>query len=322
MVHLLTFNEILKERIWGGRNLERLYRKKLPSNTLIGESWELADLPEDKSVVAQGPSAGKNLGRLVHEWKSDLLGSAGLEAGQFPLLIKFLDANDILSVQVHPDYEGAEKLGGPVRAKYECWYILDAADGAFVYAGLKPGVTKEDIRRAVEEGTLADIMVKLPAKRGDFFYLPGGVLHAIGAGLVIAEVQTPSDTTFRLYDWNRVDAKTGRPRELHIEKALECIRFVDVKSGPVAPETPGRTLLAQAPTFRVTKVSHTPEDSAPLVTGEPMAWIFLEGAGQVSDGLVQIELKPGKVILFPAAIHKPEADFTSKSTYLEVKLTR
>jgi mannose-6-phosphate isomerase len=149
MVQLLTFKEIFKERIWGARNLERLYGKKLPKDEVIGESWELADLPEDKSVVDVGPAAGKNIAQLVEEWKTDLLGNISLDGGQFPLLIKLLDANDVLSVQVHPDYDGAKALGGGnIRAKYEGWYVMDAKEGAFLYVGLKPGVGLEQVRQA------------------------------------------------------------------------------------------------------------------------------------------------------------------------------
>jgi mannose-6-phosphate isomerase len=322
MIHLLTFNEIYKERIWGGRSLEGLFGKGLPPQSLIGESWELVDLPEDKSVVAQGPATGKNLGELVKEWKGGLLGSASLENGQFPLLIKFLDANDILSVQVHPDYEGAKKLGGSVRAKYECWYVLEAEEDAYVYLGIKPGTTKEKIWQALMDGTLAALMVKRPAKRGDFFYLPGGVVHAIGSGLVIAEVQTPSDTTFRLYDWKRVDTKTGRPRELHVDQAMECLRLEPTEPVLEAEEIQGRTLLARAPTFYITKVVQKTSDAVIPPIGEPLVWIFLEGSGRIYDGIVDIELQPGKVLLIPAGAEKPRADFTSHSTYLEVKLTR
>ncbi|MFA5864646.1 MAG: type I phosphomannose isomerase catalytic subunit [Phycisphaerae bacterium] len=309
MTHLLTFTEIYKERIWGGRNFKRVFGKRLPENVSIGESWELADLPENKSVVDIGPAAGKNIAELVKEWKSKLLGSAGLDGGQFPLLIKFLDANDILSVQVHPDYESAARLGGSVRAKYEAWYVVDAEKDAYVYVGFKPGIDIDDVNRAVTEGTLADLLVKLPARKGDLFYIPGGTVHAIGSGLVIAEVQTPSDSTFRLHDWNRIDVKTAKPRELHIEQALQCIRF-DITS----------ELPAIAPTFRITKNIRPTGDSISLPVGQPLAWVMIDGAGVMTDGTVSINLKPGKVVLIPAGVAKATADFTSQSIYLEVTL--
>jgi mannose-6-phosphate isomerase len=320
MTHLLTFTEIYKERIWGGRNLERLFGKRLPENVPIGESWELADLPQNKSVVDIGPAAGKNIAELVKEWKSKLLGSAGLNGGQFPLLIKFLDANDILSVQVHPDYESAARLGGSVRAKYEAWYVIDTQQDAFVYVGFKPGIEFNDIYSAATEGTLADLLVKIPAQKGDFFYLPGGTVHALGSGLVVAEVQTPSDTTFRLFDWNRIDAKTGKLRELHIEQALQCIRFNSTSENKTDQDGASE-LLACAPTFCLSKNTPPPGKSISLTAGQPAVWIIIEGSGVMSDGMVSIDLKPGKVVLVPAGVAKATADFTSQSTYLVVTLT-
>ncbi len=319
MVHILTFNEIYKERIWGGQNLRRIFDKSLPSKVNIGESWELADLPEDKSVVSAGPAAGTNLAELVARWKTDLLGGAKLDGGQFPLLIKFLDANDILSVQVHPDYESADRLGGgPIRAKYECWYILDASASSCVYIGFKPGTTAAKARKAIENGTLAELLVKIPAHRGDFFYVPGGTVHALGSGLVVAEIQTPSDTTFRLFDWNRIDAKTGRPRTLHIDQGLQAICY----DASVQRPDPGSDVLCCAPTFSVRKVEYPAGEKIAVHTGEPIVWVVISGSGVVRDAAVQVDIQPGKVILFPAGLSKVDADFTSQSTCLEVKLTR
>jgi len=321
MLQLLTFKSIYKERIWGSRNLEKL-GKKLPGDAPIGEAWELADLPEDKSVVDIGPAAGKNIAQLVQEWKTDLLGNASLDGGQFPLLIKLLDAADTLSVQVHPDYESEKKMGGNVRAKYESWYVMDAKPDGFLYIGLKPGTSLHQVRQAVEKGNLEDILIKIPVKKGDFFYLPGGTIHAIGKGLVIAEIQTPSDTTFRLYDWKRVDAKTGKPRQLHIEESLQCIR---PDQNYVAPKyQPGQKAveLCCAPTFCITKLLTDPAESMTLKTGQPLGWVMIEGAGSMTDGNVTVDLKPGKTVLIPAGLKKVRADFTSQSTVLEVKLIK
>jgi mannose-6-phosphate isomerase len=325
MFNLLYFAEIYKERIWGGRNLERLFGKKIPKDKNVGESWELADLPEDKSVVSVGPTMGKNISQLVKEWGGGLLGHAALDGGQFPLLIKLLDANDILSVQVHPDYTSADAMGPSVRAKYECWYIMEAEEDAYVYIGFKPGVTPEIVEDAITQGTLATLLVKHRARKGDFFYLPGGTVHALGSGLVVAEIQTPSDTTFRLYDWNRVDAVTGKARKLHIEESMKCLHF----SGP--PETPKSMvppadkqmeMLVEAPTFTVAKAVRNSGDIIDIKSGDPIAWIVIEGSGEISDGEVKIQLRPGQTLLIPAGCPSPRASFQSKTLYLEARLTR
>ncbi len=317
-IHLLTFEPIYKERIWGGRNLERLFGRALPENVLIGESWELADLPEDKSVINVGPAKGKNIAELVRQWGISLLGDAKLDGGQFPLLIKLLDANDILSVQVHPDYQSAKEFGGNVRAKYEAWYVVDAQPDAFIYRGFKEGVTLEDVQSALEDNRLAEIMIKLPAKKGDFFYLPGGTVHALGKGLVVAEVQTPSDTTFRLYDWGRIDKKTGKPRELHIEQALKSIRFYSQQD---FMQSTGLNVLVDAPTFRISKYQGQPEDRLEIKSGQACVWIIIAGNGLIEDKTVSVSLEAGKTILIPAALEDVRATFQTHYEYLEVTLT-
>lgn len=318
MSHILTFNPIYKERIWGGRNLDMLFGKGLPEEVKVGESWELSDLPEDKSVVNIGPSVGKTLSELVELWGKNLLGDAKLENGQFPLLVKFLDANDVLSVQVHPDYESAREIGGGVQAKFECWYILDAQEDSFIYRGVKPGTTNDDIAQAINNGTLEELLVKLPARKGDFFYLPGGTVHAMGKGLVAAEVQTPSDTTFRLYDWNRVDAKTGKPRELHIENGLASIRFHE----PSVYEPPsGSGLLAEAPTFTIRKREVNTQETISVDSDSTLVWIIISGNVSLSDNIVETNLCNGQLALIPPGASNVRAKFDSSCRYLEVTLT-
>jgi mannose-6-phosphate isomerase len=324
MVHILTFDEIYKERIWGGRTLEKVLGKKIPANVLIGESWELADLPKDKSVVSSGPMKGKNIAEVVREWGKDLLGEAKLDGSQFPLLIKFLDANDILSVQVHPDYKSAAAMGGTVRAKYEGWYVVEADEDAYVYIGLQNGTTSDMVLEAIDRGTLASLLVKYPARKGDFFYLPGGTVHALGAGLLVAEIQTPSDTTFRLYDWKRVDAKTGKPRELHIADGLKCIRYEQGAEtlDDVAEGDPQSKILANGPTFNIVKSTRRAGQQLTVKTGRAIAWVVISGTGRIRDGVLETDLRPGKTILIPAAAKNVVAEFDSECTYLEAPLLR
>jgi len=324
MVHVVKFDPIYKERIWGGRNLERLLGRRLPPGARIGESWELADLPEDKSRVASGPSYGRHLGQLVQTWGKQLLGSVSLDGGQFPLLVKFLDANDVLSVQVHPDYASEAAMGGSVRAKYEAWYVIWSRPDAFIYRGFKKGVTLRQVERSVKSNELADLLVKLPAQAGDWFYLPGGTVHALGAGVVVAEVQTPSDTTFRLYDWQRVDSRTGRPRALHIDEGLRCLKFDENDSLPLSTGSAASLFeekLVEAPTFILSKHTKSAGSCGTMEINEPVVWIVLEGAGSVGDEAFQLEFERGDVVLVPAGVKKVEYTISSECTCLQVDLT-
>ncbi len=324
MVHAVTFKPIYKERIWGGRNLEKLFGRTLPADVAIGEAWDLADLPEDKSIVANGPMAGKTLDELVHLWGRSLLGDARLDGGQFPLLVKLLDANDVLSVQVHPDYRTAEAMGGDVRAKYEAWFVVAAEADACVYRGFKDGVTKVDVQTAIASGQLADLLIRHPAKPGDWFYLPGGTVHALGAGLVIAEIQTPSDTTFRLFDWNRIDNKTHQSRQLHIEQGLACLDFEKNQAsdadmiGHADQRFVGK--LADAPTFTLNKAFGPANSSGTLQIPNTVVWVALTGAGSVKTDACTVEFRAGDTILLPAGLDAFDYAFSEDSSYLHVEL--
>ena len=323
-ISAVKFEPVYKERIWGGRSLERLFGRNLPENRTIGESWDLADLPEGESRVADGPLTGRTLNELMAEFGDALLGSAEPEAGRFPLLIKFLDANDVLSVQVHPDYRLAQRLGGDVRAKYEAWYVISADKDACVYRGFKAGVGPHDVERAVAEQKLAELMVRHPAKVGDWFYLPGGTVHALGAGLVVAEVQTPSDTTFRLYDWNRVDPKTGQGRTLHVQQALDALNFTDPSAdaranvGHVAPDAEAR--LASAPTFDLAKRFKPARASGMIETQTTAVWVVTGGAGRIGNDRHRVAFQAGDVVMIPAGLRRADYEISDGCSYLEVIL--
>jgi mannose-6-phosphate isomerase len=218
----LKFTPIFKQRIWGGQKLRQYFGKDIPVDERIGESWELADLPEDKSAIANGPLAGMNIHQALAEYPEQIAGNANFR-GDFPLLIKILDAEDVLSVQVHPDEETCRRTGKG-DPKTECWYIIRAEAGAVIYKGLKEGVTKDRFAEAIRRGDVAELLNKVQVEQGECHFLPAGTAHAIGAGLLIAEIQLPSDTTYRVFDWNRVD-EHGKARQLHIEDALESIHF-------------------------------------------------------------------------------------------------
>jgi mannose-6-phosphate isomerase len=229
------FEPIYKQVVWGGRRLGPLLGRELPGDEPIGESWEVVDLPGDQSVVGGGALAGSTLGDLREQSCFELMGDSPLLAGRFPLLLKFIDAARTLSVQVHPDDDACRRLGGGARPKTEAWYIIDRDPGAELFVGLRPGVTREVFAEAIEGGEVDRLLHRLPVEPGDFVYLPSGTIHAIGQGIVLAEVQQSSDTTYRVFDWNRVGLD-GRPRQLHVAEALESIDYGQV--GPPAQTEP------------------------------------------------------------------------------------
>jgi len=248
----LTFCPMYMPRPWGGRSLERLYGRVLPdAATPIGESWEVVDREESQSVVAGGPLEGLTLHELWRDRRRDVFGAATAAhpSPRFPLLIKILDATDTLSIQVHPPAEVAARLGG--EPKTEMWFIAEARGEAVLFAGVKPGVDRAAFERALADGTVADLVPRLPVRTGDSIFIPSGRLHAIGAGLVIFEIQQNSDTTYRVFDWNR-PGLDGRPRALQVAESLACIDFTDTTPA-VTP--PGGTTLAAGEHFRVEKIS-------------------------------------------------------------------
>ena len=299
----LVFQPRFKERVWGGRSIEAMYGKRLPPDVPIGESWEITDRPGDESVVANGPLAGQTLRTLMEQHGREILGSAVPAAGgRFPLLCKILDAREKLSLQVHPP-ERVRHLGDP---KTEMWYIAAADPGAELFVGLKNGVTREAFEDAVQRGTVADCFHRVAVRAGDAMFLPSGRVHAIGAGLVIFEIQQNSDTTFRVHDWNRVGLD-GKPRELHITESLESIDFADFEPSLIRPRT------MNAIEFRVHPLVHHPLLHTDLMeavrAGEfqpggprPHVIAAIEGALVVRDGGVYEPLRPGDFCLIPASV--------------------
>lgn len=267
----LVFEPLFMERLWGGRRLATLFGKRLPPTARIGESWEIVDRADAQSVVHEGPLQGRTLNDLWTRHREEIFG-AGLPATpRFPLLFKLLDAQERLSVQVHPRPENAAQLGG--EPKTEMWFILDALLESDLYAGLKRGVTRADFELARREGRVADLIHHIPVKAGDAIFIPSGRIHAIGSGNVIFEVQQNSDTTYRVFDWNRVDQK-GRPRALHVEESLQSIRFEDFEPALV-PD--GRELLVECEFFRVEKWPL----QAPRAAGHGTAATFCVTAGAI-----------------------------------------
>ncbi len=223
MIYPIFLNPDFKDRIWGGSQLSTLFDKAIP-NDHTGESWEVACHDNGNSTVSNGVYKGKLLKDIVLNDKEAWLGSAFTEVKKFPLLIKFIDAKEKLSVQVHPDDAYAAVNENGEFGKNECWYILDSKPGSELIVGLKKEISKEDFVQAVKDGKVEDTLNTIPVKAGDVINIPAGVLHAIGDGIVLAEVQQNSDTTYRVYDWNRVGLD-GKKRDLHIEKSIDVIDF-------------------------------------------------------------------------------------------------
>jgi len=246
----ITFTPLYMERVWGGRELEKMYGRQLPTpNSPFGESWEMTDRPDEQSIVNHGPLSGKSLADLWNTQREEVFGSGFENDDRFPLLIKILDARDELSIQVHPPTEIAPELGG--EPKTEMWYIADATEDAKLYVGLKSGVSRDDFQKAITNGTVDQVVHAITPKAGDSIFIPSGRLHAIGAGLVIYEIQQNSDTTYRVFDWNRMGLD-GQPRQLHIEESMRCIDFDDVEP-PM--DTPNGNTLATCPFFKVERLA-------------------------------------------------------------------
>lgn len=302
----LTFAPILKQIRWGGRRLGDVLGKPIGDASDYAESWELVDHGDDQSVVIAPPDsevAGWTLASLVQDHAADLFGVAS-ERTQFPLLIKFLDASDRLSVQVHPDDMLAKQFDPVENGKTEAWVILDAEPGAVLYAGLKEGVTESELRDALAEGTVETLLHTIEVKAGDCVFIPAGTIHAIGEGVLLAEVQQASDMTFRLYDWGRLGAD-GEPRPLHIE---ESIRATDWQRGPVDPVVPDvisdgdnrHEHLVACEFFQIDRLT-TKRDLTLPTSQTARVLIGIEGEGTLaSDDVPEQKFGRGRTILIPA----------------------
>jgi mannose-6-phosphate isomerase len=286
----LVFEPLFMERVWGGRRLETLFGKRLPSAALIGESWEIVDRPEAQSVVHEGPLRGETLHQLWCQDREAVFGQVR-DAPRFPILAKLLDAQENLSLQVHPPEKIAKNLGG--ESKSELWYVADAAPKSRIYAGVKKGTARDVFEEAIEKGQVEEHLHAIDVVTGDAIFLPSGRLHALGGGNLLVEIQENSDTTYRVFDWNRV--KKGRARrEMHIAQAMQCIDFDDVEPALLRPE--GESLVENE-LFEIEKwlVAENREITEPgrfaivvCLTGE------LTCAGR--------QFKPGDFFLVPAEL--------------------
>jgi len=273
-------------------------------------------------VVRDGRLAGQTLSRLVQTWKTSLVGDARLADGRFPLLVKFLDAREPLSVQVHPAFADDCGPRPGEGVKHEAWYVVHADPDAKLYAGLKPGVDRSELAGAVNSPAILDLLQVWQPRIGQCFYLPAGTLHALGAGLVVVEIQTPSDTTYRVYDWGRTGLD-GRPRQLHIEPALRNVRY-DVTEQILCPSpTPATTAagsgtcLVRCQRFRIDAI-RARAGAFPLPAGRMRIWAILEGRGRLTGAQDECRFARGDVILIPAACGQLSVELQAETYRLEV----
>ncbi len=308
MLYPIKFRPLYKERIWGGRKLETSFAKQLPEGKLIGESWELSGVAGDLSVAAEGPLKGNSLQELTEIYMGDLVGEKIFEryGEEFPLLIKLIDAADNLSIQVHPDDRLAAERHN-AYGKTEMWYVLDHEPGAQLYVGFNQPVDRQKYLDYLAQGRLAELLQAYPVKKGDAFFIPAGTIHAIGTGMLIAEIQQTSDITYRVFDWNRIDAATGKGRELHTELALDAIDF--------APHTPSDYLIRthakpnepatikECPYFHTNALSvHGTCERSYLPLDSFVILICLDGELLVEYEGGKLALTQGETLLIPAAI--------------------
>lgn len=298
----LRFHPIYKDYLWGGRSFARLFGRSLQAGKIYAESWELADHRKGQSIVCAGPLSGRSLHELLASHGEELLGRhAPLD--RFPLLVKFLDAQQRLSVQVHPNDRQAREMGLPDPGKTEAWVILAAEPGSRIWAGFNRPVDRLAVAQAVGSGQLEGLLHHFEPQPGQCVYLPAGTVHALGEGIVVAEIQQSSDNTFRLFDWNRV-GKDGKPRPLHVQQALEVVDYQQPPAAPQQPQpgaVPGVETLVSCEKF---VINRRVLSSPAKVGGDDRFHIVVVLAGQAAvEGDRCCEpLGAGQTVLLPAGL--------------------
>lgn len=302
MLYPLVMEPVLANKPWGGRRLAR-YGKTLPPDEPVGESWELADLDvgefgtvsDARSRIANGPLTGRTLQSVIEQYGEELMDGVSLNQGRFPILIKLLDAHQHLSVQVHPTAQYVAQHP-TVHLKTESWYVVEAEPGAHIYKGFAAGVTPEKVEARAGQPGFVDLLEQVPVIAGDIHHLPAGTVHALGAGVMVAEVQTPSDTTFRLYDWT---TEYGRPaRSLHLEQALACLDYTPPR--PAEPYWIGGTTRSLVETSEYWVHEHLSERGALefAATPGPRVVMVVDGALRVGT----VDAPKGTTVLVPASV--------------------
>ncbi len=322
MLYPLTFQPIFKERVWGGRRLSQLYGKSLPAGVPIGEAWEITDRPEGVSVIANGPLAGRDLRWLMEHRGVELLGRPTRPGERFPWLIKLLDAVDDLSLQVHPPAHKAAELQG--EPKTELWFIAATDGDAKLYVGLKHGVTPAEFKRRLAEGSVAECFHVHAVTPGAAMFVPSGRVHALGRGNVVFEIQQNSDTTYRVFDWNR-SGLDGKPRELHVAQSLAAIDFADFEPDLVVPveqpDGPGtRSQLVRHDLFEIVQ-QRLPAGAGmkvdPAISGLEVFGVT-QGRLEIQAGDETVTVSAGGFCLLPTAVPTVQVRVLQAAEFLRV----
>jgi mannose-6-phosphate isomerase len=324
LLYPLKFEPIYQYRLWGGRHLADLLTEPLPGNGPIGEAWILSDREDHQSLVANGPLKGQTINQLMENEQEQLLGKLAGHFKRFPLLLKFLDVHEMLSVQVHPFDLKKDYLPVGEHGKTEAWVVLKAGPDSRIYAGLKPGTTADNLQKSLTNGTIADHLSYFTPKPGDGVFIPAGTVHSLGGDVVVFEVQQNSDVTFRLYDWNHIDKKTGKPRSLQVDQALACIYFTQSATRPVVPVVEAiapvsNEMLFHCEYFHLWRL----QGKSPFTVGGigvPRLLVCTDGEGQIEyDGTIYI-IGKGDVFLLPAVTGVCTFKPRSAVTLLEIAI--
>ena len=299
----LKFEPVYQYRIWGGRRLANLLTKPLPAHDPVGEAWILSDRDDHPSKVTNGKLKGQTINQLIAHSPEQLLGKFAPYFKRFPLLLKFLDCQQVLSVQVHPSDQLTKYIPKGEKGKTEAWVVLETRKGAIIYAGLKPGTTEDKLRASLQKQEVADDLAHFKPKAGDSVLIKAGTVHTLG-DVVVFEIQENSDVTYRLYDWDRIDEKTGKPRDLQVEKAIACIDFTQTEIGPVKPvieenRPDVREKVFDNQHFKLWRITGT----SPFMVGKtdtPRVLVCIEGKGELDSNNEFYTLDKGEVMLIPA----------------------
>jgi mannose-6-phosphate isomerase len=320
----MRFEPIYQYRLWGGRHLADLLTAPLPGNGPIGEAWILSDRDDHQSVVSNGPLKGQTIAQLMQKEQEQLLGKLAWRFKRFPLLLKFLDVHEMLSVQVHPSDLQRNYLPAGEHGKTEAWVVLETGPDSRIYAGLKPGTTADNLKQSLTNGTIADHLSYFTPKPGDGVFIPAGTVHSLGGDVVVFEVQQNSDVTFRLYDWNHIDKKTGKPRLLQVDQALACIDFTQSPTKPVVPAVEAiapvrKEMLFHCEHFDLWRF----QGQSPFTVGEievPRVLVCTEGNGQIEYNDAIYTIGKGDIFLLPAMVGVCTFKPQSAVTLLEIAL--
>ena len=303
-IYPLKFEPIYQYRLWGGRRLAHWLSKPLPENEPVGEAWILSDRKDHASKVTEGALKGSTITELMKNYPEEIMGKLGQHFDRFPLLLKFLDCNEVLSVQVHPSDDQKEYIPKGDTGKTEAWVVLETSEDSRIYAGLKNGTNKENLLKSINDKKAAERLHSFVPKIGDAVFIHSGTVHTLG-GTVVFEVQENSDVTFRLYDWDRNDPKTGKPRELQVDKAIACIDFDQVDIGPVPPtkswDVKNAEVLFDNEHFKLWRIKSDTKVTVGF-KDEPVILVGIAGKGTIPYREKDYSITTGEVMLIPAAI--------------------